>query len=62
MGCCRKDVRGHFCGSRLAYDGTGAVARDQKITACVYFRQENDIIATCQHRTILEQDILSENF
>ena len=34
----------------------------KKITACVYFRQENDIIATCQHRTILEQDILSENF
>ena len=34
----------------------------QEITACVYFRQENDIIVTCQHRTILEQDILSENF
>ena len=24
----------------------------RKITACVYFRQENDIIAICQHRTI----------
>ena len=34
----------------------------QEITACVCFRQENDIIVTCQHRTILEQDILSENF
>ena len=33
----------------------------QEITACVCFRQENDIIVTCQHRTILEQDILSEN-
>ena len=28
----------------------------------VYFGQEKDIIVTCQHRTILEQDILSENF
>ena len=34
----------------------------QELTACVCFRQENDIIVTCQHRTILEQDILSENF
>ena len=33
----------------------------RETTACVYFGQEKDIIVTCQHRTILEQDILSEN-
>jgi len=37
MGCCRKDVRGHFCGSRLAYDGTGTVVRDPKNhSLCVF--------------------------
>ena len=34
----------------------------RETTACVYLRQENDIIVTYQHRTILEQDTLSENF
>ena len=34
----------------------------RETTACVYSRQENDIIVTYQHRTILEQDTLSENF
>ena len=34
----------------------------RETTACVYFRQENDIIVTCQHLIILEQDILSESF
>ena len=32
------------------------------ITVSVHSRMEKDIIVTCQHRTILEQDILSENF
>ena len=33
----------------------------RETTACVCFRLENDIIVTYQHRTILGQDILSEN-
>ena len=33
-----------------------------RITVCVPFRMERDIIVIYLHRTILEQDILSENF
>ena len=61
MGCgYRGSVRGIPAGLHMMEQGRLPVIK--KITACVYFRQENDIIATCQHRTILEQDILSENF
>ena len=61
MGCgYRGSVRGIPAGLHMMEQGRLPVIK--KITACVYFRQENDIIATCQHRTILEQDTLSENF
>ena len=61
MGCgYRGSVRGIPAGLRMMELEQLSVI--QETTACVYSRQENDIIVTYQHRTILEQDILSENF
>ena len=56
----RGSVRGIPAGLHMMEQGQLPVI--QGITACVYSGQENDIIVTYQHRTILEQDILSENF
>ena len=53
-------VHGIPAGLRMMEPEQLSVIRET--TACVYFGQEKDIIVTCQHRTILEQDILSENF
>ena len=61
MGCgYRGSVRGTPAGLHMMEQEQLPVIRET--TACVYSRQENDIIATYQHRTILEQDTLSENF
>ena len=46
----RGSVRGTPAGLHMMEQEPLPVIR--KITACVYFRQENDIIAICQHRTI----------
>ena len=53
-------VHGIPAGLRMMEPEQLSVIRET--TACVYSRQENDIIVTYQHRTILEQDTLSENF
>ncbi len=60
MGCgYRGSVRGIPAGLRMMELEQLSVIRET--TACVCFRLENDIIVTYQHRTILGQDILSEN-
>ena len=46
----RGSVRGTPAGLHMMEQEPLPVIR--KITACVYFRQENDIIVICQHRTI----------
>ena len=56
----RGSVHGIPAGLRMMEPEQLSVIRET--TACVYSRQENDIIVTYQHRTILEQDTLSENF
>ena len=56
----RGSVRGIPAGLRMMGPEQLSVIRES--TAYVYSRQEKDIIVTCQHRTILEQDTLSENF
>ena len=48
--------------SRLAFDGSGEIARDTRIIVCVRFRLEKDTTVICQHRIISEQDILSVKF
>ena len=48
--------------SRLAFDGSGKLTVIYRITVCVPFRMERDIIVIYLHRTILEQDILSVKF
>ena len=68
---CEHQAHRNGCGYRGSVRGIPAGLRMmeleqlsviQETTACVYSRQENDIIVTYQHRTILEQDTLSENF
>ena len=61
MGCgYRGSVRGIPAGLRMMEQEQLPVIRE--ITACVYSKQENDIIVTCQRLITLEQDILSESF
>ena len=53
-------MRGIPAGLRMMEQEQLPVIRE--ITACVYSKQENDIIVTCQRLITLEQDILSESF